>query len=431
MPPANGHLPDGLTTLGLGYTYEDQVHPVTIRFRHLGRSPEPHAEVDVQVDTGASVEHLCEAEPINLQGSGKKRDLAKKLEARFKAISFDAWMVVLDRGAGAVRQQMHRTVISPKRMVSLTPTYRSDRIADLVREETLNILYGEGGVGKGWIAVFGALCVQQGKPLCGLAAVKGDVLYLDWEDDELTFNNRVAIVAAGNGLEPEAPHYKRMIGPLSRQVEEVLEYKLEHQIAMVVIDSVSKAFPRGDFGSYESTADSMAETTALLGTTWAIDHVASANRSADALAGKPIGGIGKVNASRNMWEVTGHQDPDSCTVYTAIHQQKQNHTARLREQAFELDFDHPREPTRVHVRTRSIQDIPELAARTAVSERVYHALGQKRTYEGLYAIVGASDKRQRNTVQAAVARLEKKRLVVRGVSEGETVFWRPDARMLL
>lgn len=431
MPPTNGHLPEGLTPVGLGYTYEDPTHPVTIRFRHLGRSPEPHAEVDIQVDTGAATEYLCEAEPINLQGSGKKRDLAKKLTGRFSALSFDTWMLILDKGAGSVRQQMHRTVISPKRMVSLTPTYRSDRISDLVREESLNILYGEGGVGKGWIAIFGALCVQQGARLCGLETVKGDVLYLDWEDDELTFNNRVAIVAAGNGLEPEAPHYKRMIGPLSRQVEEILEYKLEHKIALVIIDSVSKAFPRGDFGSYESTADTMAEVTALLGTTWAIDHVASAARSPDHPAGKPIGGIGKVNATRNMWEVTGTQDENSCTIYNALQQQKQNHTARLREQAFEFVFDHPREPTRVTIRTRSIQDIPELAARTSISNRIYHALTEKRTYEDLYAIVDASDKRQKNTVQVAIARLEKKSLIVRGVSGGETVFWRPDARYLL
>jgi hypothetical protein len=419
--------------MGLGYTYADSLHPVTIRFRHLGRSPEPHAEVDVSIDTGSSVEYLCEAEPINLSGSGKKRDLAKKLEGRYKAISFDGWQVILDRGSGAVRQQMHSTVISPKRLVSLTPTYRSDRISDLVREGAMNILYGEGGVGKGYLAIYGALCVQQGRSMCSLEVQKGDVLYLDWEDDEVTFNNRVAIVAAGNGLEPEAPHYKRMLGPLSRQVEEILEYILENQIALVIIDSVSKAFPRGDYGSYESTADSMAETTALLGTTWAIDHVASAGRSSDALAGKPIGGIGKVNATRNMWEVTGEpdQNPDSYTMYTAVHQQKQNHTARLQEHAFEMEFDHPREPTRLHIRTRSIQDIPELAARTSISSQVYHELKQKHTYEELYDLLAAgSDKKRQNTIQQAVSRFLKKGLVVREASGGTSRFWRPDATRL-
>ncbi len=418
-----------LTKVGIGYVYVDPARHITVHFRHLGRRPEPHAEVDVAIDTGQALECLCEAEPINLQGSGKKRDLAKKLNERAALFTLNDWLLVLDRASGEVRQQMNRTTIVPKRPVSLTPTYRADRIADLVREGTMNILYGEGGIGKGWLAILGALCVQQGKPLCGMAVQQGDVLYLDWEDDELTLNNRVAIVAAGNDLQAEAPHYKRMIGSLAHQIEEILEYVLEHHIVLVIIDSVSKAFPRGEFGSYETTADTMAEVTALLPTTWAIDHVSSAGRSPDALAGKPIGGIGKVNATRNMWEVTGHQDPDSCTVYTAVHQQKQNHTARLGERAFAMTFDHPREPTSVRVRPTQLQDVPELAARTSIASQVLHALRLKRSYEDLYELLGAtSDTKKQNTIQAAVGRYLKKEVIVREGSGGTSQFWRPDTR---
>jgi hypothetical protein len=436
MASSNGHAIDvpGLVPLGIGYIYTDPVHRVTIHFRRLGRKPEPHAEVDVALDTEVSREWLVEGEPINLAGSTKKRELSKTLHERATRFTEAEWRTFLDTGTGALRKAMSHTTVRPKQMVSARPTYRPDRITDLVREGTMNILYGEGGSGKGYLAILGALCVQQGRPLCGLQVRQGDVLYLDWEDDGATFDNRVAVVAAGNGLECEAPHYKRMIGSLAHQVEEILEYIIEQHIVLVIIDSVSKAFPRGDFGSYETTADTMAEITALFPTTWAIDHVASAGRSEDTLAGKPIGGIGKVNATRNQWEVKGHQDPDSCTVYTAVHQTKQNHTARLGEKAFELEFDDPREPTRVTIRTRSIQDIPELAARTSISSQVYHALKQKRTYEDLYDLLEAQgDRKKQNTIQAAVSRFQKKKLVVREVSDGVgdvLRFWRPDARLL-
>jgi RecA-family ATPase len=78
-------------------------------------------------------------------------------------------------------------------------------VEDRVLANDVTLLYGDGGVGKSWLALQLAASVATGKPWLGLEVRKpGKAFYLSAEDDHQQVTNRLHAVASGLGADREA-----------------------------------------------------------------------------------------------------------------------------------------------------------------------------------------------------------------------------------
>ncbi len=107
------------------------------------------------------------------------------------------------------------------------------------------ILFGDPGTGKslfGSILGIAALMPWRDNPL-GFA-VNGhsvNVLYLDWESDENELRWRLKALGQGLGVSPISFFYRRCSLPLADDIDEVQKHVLEHDIGIVIIDSLGPA----------------------------------------------------------------------------------------------------------------------------------------------------------------------------------------------
>lgn len=81
-------------------------------------------------------------------------------------------------------------------------------VEPLLPQNAVTVLYGDGGVGKGYIALAIALAVSAGRDLPGLRSHRvAPVLYLDWESDRADHEERLALLQRGLALDDVPPLY--------------------------------------------------------------------------------------------------------------------------------------------------------------------------------------------------------------------------------
>lgn len=171
------------------------------------------------------------------------------------------------------------------------------------------ILFADGGSGKSTIALLMGVMVATGCPLLPNTVINetGNVLYLDYEADDITHAER--LTAVRNAFDPplEIPEgsmiYKRMYAPLHEAVDDLLRYIGEHEIKLVIVDSLGRARGGAPEGSEETlrvfNALARLQVPRLL-----IDHL-----SKDAIFNgngnsRPIGSIYTHNNARLTWSLT-------------------------------------------------------------------------------------------------------------------------------
>lgn len=83
------------------------------------------------------------------------------------------------------------------RGMEITVEWLVDRI---IPRESITLLFGKGGIGKTWLAMDMARAVGQGVPYLGLATVKTDVIFVDFENPLAVLNLRTQKLGDGNGV---------------------------------------------------------------------------------------------------------------------------------------------------------------------------------------------------------------------------------------
>lgn len=362
---------------GLGYIYEPPDLGVRFLVDYLTtRQDELHAEIVVEDHDGG---HLYQAR-LSLSGPNSKAAFVKHLAAMAAmtlpdtAESLAPWSrMVEDLCAAVVRAErkgpaLHR--VSGVRPVDA----RRYQVAPLVPEGLPTILYGPWANAKGWLAVGMAVAVAQGAPVAGHPVRQGNVLYLDWEDNEQTFDNRAWLVSTGLGLArpPDGLLYRACRGSLRRQIHQIAEEVSEHQVALLVVDSVGLAAGTpGDSQSYEDKALSMFEALRLVPCTQLlIDHVSGQGRRSEQVAGKAFGSEYKMAEAREAWEIRKDQALGASELRVACYHIKANHGPLLRPLGFRVRF----EPDEVRIDAAAVSETGALADRMDDHERIRDAL---------------------------------------------------------
>lgn len=297
------------TRLGASYRAEFPEGRVTMtlaRLRH--RSGEWVGELTVRSDDRSAPEdgHLLQAN-FNASSMTARKTTAGHLEKRAPKVRAD-WLAHLE--AFCVRVLAAEREGSPILDIGTRPVRREGTpylLHPMLPKGRATILFGEGGSGKSYLAAAAAVSVASGTPVLDFWHVTqpGRVLVLDWEADVEEWNDRIAGVARGAGIDPPNIAYRQGVRSLVDDQEELARYVAEHNVRLVIVDSVGMASPSTREGSDANdgairlfAALRLLDTTCLL-----VDHVSKAGADQERGALRPYGSIFKVNLARSVYEL--------------------------------------------------------------------------------------------------------------------------------
>ncbi len=217
-----------------------------------------------------------------------------------------------EQGAGVVRvlDAMAQKPTATRKAIQVwkekEPEPRPFAIEGLVPDGVVTTLYGDGGQGKSYLALYLAILSCLGLPFAGRKVEKRAALYIDGELDAAEFVRRAYSVARGLGLEcpPAGLHYYQLEGPLSNSVvQERVKFEVETcEATFVVLDSLTMS----TYGADPKDAQDMVgviKYLETLGPVVAIDHIPGATPGANLSQYREFGSVFKGNGARSRIQV--------------------------------------------------------------------------------------------------------------------------------
>lgn len=400
---------------GLGYIYEPKGTPVRIVADYLShRGDDITAELVVNGRLPGVPSKLYRGR-LNLCAPNSKRSLAGDLEDMcHKAVEKETWRSLLEHFSQLILEseregEPFQEIGSMPLRSRDVPRYLVDRLLPYGKPA---LLYGPGGVGKGWIATGIACASQLGLRFAGMQTIKTNVLYLDWEDDAQTLDERVKAVSRGMGIgAPPRIGYRRCNVPLPHQVNQISRYVADHQIGLVIVDSVGLAAgSAGDRGTYEQVALTFFAALKQIGQgiTWLlIDHVSEAGRQNTQTPNKAYGSVYKMNEARMAWEIRKDQEAGASSSHIGLYNTKSNHGPLQLPIGLKIDFS---AEDVVRVERQDVGESEELSKPLRDPDKIWNALETGPRWErDLAEVIGKSDHQTRTTC----GRLRDKGLAVR------------------
>jgi len=292
----------------------------------------PTANVEIQAEAphdtrdGVSVELSVFHGPsriywarINLASGPTRAQVAKALKARAPRIDWTPMLETL-----AYETTVYIRAGDP--VIELVPsdTIRTDdevfAAAPLVSRSDITVVFGDGGTFKSFLAIALGLTVSTGHEIIpGVPATPGPtelskVLFLDYEADQGTFEERLGQICRANHIEKSEVEgrlfYKRMAASLAESAAEVRKLIKELGITMVVLDSLAPACGPEPEGADATTRTFSALRSFGPGVGKLITaHVSKVMADFKGKA-RPYGSVFNANLARDTWEVvrSGGQD---------------------------------------------------------------------------------------------------------------------------
>lgn len=309
---------------------------------------------------------------LNLASTAAREALVKKLVAVKPEIP---WRSLLEtacrRTATEIRQGSPTIMLRPR--LATGPRYLVEPLLPL-NEPT--VLYGDGGSGKGWLAVACALAISQGRPLLtGIASSRRDpVLYLDWESTHDDLEERLYLLGGrGDGV-----HYKKMARALADEASMLRGDVSRLQVGAVIIDSWGPACGLEPEGA-DATVRGFNALRSLNTTSLIIAHVNKSQADQKRGASRPFGSVFVANLARCTWELR-QSDTGDDEMLVSLFNRKLNRGRKHAPITIRFTFT----PEAVTVRKADIGEAPDLLARTSLYHQLCTALAHgPRTVEAL------------------------------------------------
>lgn len=196
----------------------------------------------------------------------------------------------------------------------------------LVMEGQVNGIYGDGDVGKGFVALSCMIALLNGGLPIGMPGHRiGRALYVDYETDRSEIEDRVARICDGMGIERVAFDYRRAGLPIQQEVRAIRRQMRAWDL--VIWDSMGAGMTElaNDPGVAASCVNALRtfETTVLF-----LDHT---NKS-----GAQIGSVYKRNLCRNLWLAQKRVDLERGSHTVTMYAKKGNNVGQ--RSAIGLDF---------------------------------------------------------------------------------------------
>ena len=205
---------------------------------------------------------------------------------------------VCDKALNNQRTRLKPQIVGLQEPKLERPVYQ---VWPLLPSRQPTFIYGQGGIGKSWLALYLCALVDNGLTKNGFNADVGNSLYVDWETDKATAEGRAWAIKRGDPDIDEGwgLRYFAAQSPLVDWIDTLADHVAAEQFDLVVIDSVGMALG-GDAGSDEKVLAFMAALRTLQTTVLLIDHMTKGADSEDRGA---FGSAYKKNQGRSMWEM--------------------------------------------------------------------------------------------------------------------------------
>ena len=235
-------------------------------------------------------------------------------------------------------------------------------IAPILPEGQPTLLFGDGAVGKTFLALDFAVCVAYGVPFrpSDIVPVKGRVLIVDFETDAQTVRMRLDRLLAGRELDWEPGRVIHWPGgglPLPQQIVAIERFVRERGITFVIVDSAAAACG----GDLNDAADTSAYFNALarLGvTTLTLAHTRKSD--AGTTHDKAIGSTFWHNAPRASWYAKRADGNDPARLQIGLFCRKMSDGRPELPFGLALGFSDPDGPVTVQTDDLPAQMEPEL-----------------------------------------------------------------------
>ena len=331
----------------LGMTYHCWSDSIQTHFRlsHVKRSRDSLSGI-LKVSTNLvgvkTVNGVLHAANFNVLSTSTRTALSNALEKRTPGHDMDwfdglEWLcqhVIISEEQGEIVDEVGLDA----------PTPQHDRwcIEPLIMKGRPALLFGPGGVGKSLIALTCGLSVAYGLEIIpGMPpAMKGPILYLDWETTKDVINDRIQNIAAGHKFTPvpKSVYYRRCVRPLANDAEELSALVADKGIVLVIVDSSAYAMgAQGEYGDANESILRMHEGLRIIGvTSLLVDHVNKTDAKSKGGAATPYGSAYKTNAARVSWEVRKEASAEGLRI--SLYHAKSNDTALLPPIGIALDW---------------------------------------------------------------------------------------------
>lgn len=312
---------------------------------------------------------------LNLLSSESQTRLANALAKRVNGYSSDLWHGMVVQACAMVSAQWR----APSPTVDLATIEDIEEvqylIPGLVPTAETTVLYGDGESAKSLMALRIAYSVAHGVPLPWgvFPAVQGNVLYLDWETNPRTVALRLRRIALAEGLEAPPLHYRQCFRSLADELPNIREEISKRRIALVIVDSIGFA-ASGALVEDETARTAMNALRSMTpATRLVVAHVSRESALQAKGKVKPFGSAFFWNAMRSGIEVRrAEDDPEPDVMHLGLYHWKANDGEHHKPIALRVSFEGRRGA--IDVRAADIQEVPDLAARTSISSRLYELL---------------------------------------------------------
>ena len=340
------------------YTWdEEQVQIVVQRIREDSRHT-PSAEIRIRGKTEGHIHNTR----INLLSTQARNQVARHCAGRCTAGR--EWDAIVEQFAVMTLDHWRQgepvinlgTVSPPPE-----PIYR---LSPFLLEGETTLIYGDGGIGKSYVAAYLASQIDQGIKVGRYSPIQGKVLYLDYETNREIAARRFQAITRGFGFgEPSNVMYRFCFQPLAADIAEIQKIVAEENIDCIVIDSAGPACG-GDPESASSAINYFTALRSLRKTTLTIAH-----RSKSGSAG-PFGSVYWVNYPRATYELKKSQEVNDDTMHVALIHRKANE-GRLQEPvSFRFDFH----KGAVTVTEELLEDVPGFIGELPIAEQLFQTL---------------------------------------------------------
>ena len=287
-----------------GPTLSLRYHPgINVEVGRVTRdfSKSPQAEVVIDVD-----KHLAPERPRRIfrgrLGLLSRSGIKACVDTCKRRVEGPPWADVIDdicdRALNNQRTRLAPKIVGLKEPKRERPAYQ---VWPLLPSRQPTIIYGQGGIGKSWLALYLCALVDNGLTKNGLNADVGNSLYVDWETDRDTLEARAWAIKRG---EPEIDdgwglRYQSAQGPLVDWIDTLADHVAGEQYDLVVIDSVGMALS-GDANDSETVLAFFRALRQLEATTLLVDHM---TKGPDSQERGAFGSVYKRNTARSYWEM--------------------------------------------------------------------------------------------------------------------------------
>ena len=309
---------------------------------------------------------------MNLTSTQARAAVVRQCQERHPSESID-WNSFIEE-ASIVVLELFRAGPEAIDFTDYHPPMRSKfRLTPFLLDNEPNLFFGPGGSGKSYLAAFVAAHISKGYvDQDGIEVEKAKVLYLDYETGPEEIYQRMTSVQRGLGMDsmPEIIYHPSS-HPLASEISKIQRMVAEHDIELVIVDSVGYACG----GEPETAVNALAYYNALrqLNTTsLSIGHV-----SKDRQSTTPFGSVFWVNGARHVWEVVRSQEAGDNHFSVGILNRKINNGPLMLPVGYKLSFENDA----VYFDLQDVKMIGEAEEKLPLKERMVYLLQEHELLE--------------------------------------------------